>query len=119
LVVQSKEAAERSATEATMNPTADASCAEILKVLADETRLGVVQQLMAGPMHVGEMNQTLAVEPTLLSHHLRILREAGIVEAERDGKAVLYRLAPQVESKRRGRVLELGCCKLDFERTDR
>lgn len=90
-------------------------CADILRVLADETRLGVVRQLMTGPRHVGEMNRSLGVEPTLLSHHLRVLREAGVVEARRDGKAVLYRLAPDVESKRRGAVLELGCCRLSFD----
>lgn len=90
------------------------SCAEILKVLADDTRLGVVRLLMTRPRHVGEMNEHLQVESTLLSHHLRVLREAEIVEAERDGKAVLYRLSPLVESKRKGAVLELGCCRLDF-----
>ena len=83
-------------------------------MLADETRLGVVRLLMSGPLHVGEINKQLQVEPTLLSHHLRILREAGVVESRRDGKAVLYRLSLQVESQRRDKVLELGCCRLDF-----
>lgn len=92
----------------------DISCAAILKVLADETRLAVVRQLMDGPKHVGEMNAQLGVEQTLFSHHLRSLRKAHIVISQRDGKAVLYRLSPQVESKRRGRILELGCCRLDF-----
>ncbi len=90
------------------------TCAEILKALADETRLAVVRQLMSGPKHVGEMNRQLGVEQTLLSHHLRVLRKADIVESQRDGKAVLYRLTPEVDSKRRGNVLELGCCRLDF-----
>lgn len=92
----------------------DVSCAEILKVLADDTRLGVVRLLMSGSRHVGEMNEHLQVESTLLSHHLRVLREAEIVESQRDGKAVLYRLSPLVESKRQGSVLDLGCCRLDF-----
>lgn len=96
-------------------PANDAiTCAEILKALADETRLAVVRQLMSGPKHVGQMNQQLGVEQTLLSHHLRVLRKADIVESQRDGKAVLYRLSPEVDSKRRGKVLELGCCRLDF-----
>ena len=87
----------------------------MLKALADETRLEVVKQLMSGPQHVGEINADLQVEQTLLSHHLKVLREAGIVEAERDGKAVLYRLSPAVESKRRGKIIDLGCCQLKFE----
>lgn len=93
----------------------DVNCAEVLKVLADETRLAVVRQLLLGPKRVSEMNAELQVEQTLLSHHLRVLRDADIVQAERDGKAMLYRLTPQVESRRKGQVLDLGCCRLDFE----
>lgn len=93
---------------------AEVSCADLLKVLADDTRLGVVQQLFSGAKHVGEINAALQVEKTLLSHHLKVLREAGIVEAERDGKSVLYRLAPAVESRRRGKSIDLGCCQLTF-----
>ena len=49
-----------------------------------------------------------------LSHHLRVLREAGIVEAERRGKGVLYRLAPTVEEARSGKAINLGCCLISF-----
>lgn len=96
-------------------PLAETSCAELLKVLADETRLAVLQELMAGPKHVGEINAGLGLEQSLLSHHLKVLREAGLVESERDGKAVLYRLAPHVEGRRKGRAINLGCCLLSFE----
>lgn len=97
-----------------MNASEDICCAELLKALADETRLGVVQQLLSGPKHVGEINEVLGVEKTLLSHHLKILRDSNIVEAERDGKAVLYRLSPSVESRKKGKGLDLGCCKITF-----
>jgi len=98
-----------------MNSSQNVSCADLLKVLADDTRLAVVRQLMRGPKHVSEVNSALQVEPTLLSHHLKVLRDAGIVEAERDGKSVLYRLSPSVEAKRSGKGIDLGCCKLVFE----
>jgi len=91
------------------------SCASLLKVLADETRLGVVRQLMAGAKHVSEINAELQVEKTLLSHHLKVLREAGIVEARRDGQAMLYSLSPGVESKRKGAGIDLGCCQIVFD----
>lgn len=93
---------------------AEVTCAGLLKVLADETRLAVVQQLMEGPRHVGGINEQLQVEPTLLSHHLKVLREAGIVETEREGKSILYRLSPAVESVRKGKAIDLGCCRLSF-----
>jgi ArsR family transcriptional regulator len=64
---------------------------------------------------VGEINQQLGVEQTLLSHHLRVLREAGLVRSQRDGKSVLYRLSPAVEGARRGKAIDLGCCLISFE----
>jgi len=91
------------------------SCASMLKVLADETRLKVVRQLIDGPRHVHELNEAMGAEQSLLSHHLKVLREGGIVEAQRDGKAVLYRLSPEFESRRRGKVVDLGCCRLSFD----
>ena len=96
--------------------SAEEVCAARLKVLADPTRLAVLRILMDGPRHVGEINEVLEVEQTLLSHHLRVLREAGLVQAQRDGKAVLYRIAPGVTVKGRGGIsLDIGCCKLSFE----
>jgi ArsR family transcriptional regulator len=92
------------------------NCATILKVLADETRLAVVRQLMEGPQQVNEMNATLQLEQSLLSHHLRILRDAGIVRSQRDGKAVLYRLSEEVLAGiQSGESLNLGCCQLSFK----
>lgn len=92
------------------------NCATILKVLADETRLAVVRQLMEGPQQVNEMNATLQLEQSLLSHHLRILRDAGIVRSQRDGKAVLYRLSEEVVAGiQSGASLNLGCCQLSFK----
>jgi len=90
------------------------SCASLLKVLADETRLDVIQQLLQGAKHVAEINEQLNIDQSLLSHHLKVLREAGLVVAERDGKAVLYSLAPGVEVTRRGKAVNLGCCLLSF-----
>lgn len=90
------------------------SCATLLKVLADETRLAVVRQLMSGPCHVGEINARLGIEQSLLSHHLKTLRRAGLVIARRDGKAVLYSLAPHVEKSRSSEAINLGCCLISF-----
>jgi len=92
-------------------------CSEKLRLLANPTRMEVVETLLAeGPLHVWAINERLNVEPTLLSHHLRVLREAGLVESERDGKAVLYRLAPGVRAAK-GRGVDLDCCVLSFPRS--
>lgn len=90
------------------------SCAVFMKVLADETRLTVVQQLLAGPRRVHDINVDLSIDPTLLSHHLRVLREAGLVVADRVGRSILYRLAPGVRLAQRRRGVDFGCCQLSF-----
>jgi ArsR family transcriptional regulator len=93
----------------------ESSCAELLKVFADETRLDVLEQLMSGPKHVNEINETLKIDQSLLSHHLKLLREKGFVLAKRDGKSVLYQLAPKVAVPSRERAINLGCCRLTFK----
>jgi DNA-binding transcriptional ArsR family regulator len=90
-------------------------CAQKLKVLSDATRLAVLEALMAGPKHVGEINEGLGIEQSLLSHHLKVLREAGLVNATRDGKAVLYELAPGVAPEGEAKSIDLGCCQLSFK----
>lgn len=94
---------------------AEVSCASVLKVLADETRLAVIERLLAGPRHVAEINETLGVEPSLLSHHLKVLREAGLVTATREGKQMRYALAKSVQGQRKGRAIDLGCCLISFD----
>lgn len=95
------------------NATKQIDCSQKLKVLADETRLAILKLLMNGPKHVGEINAILCIEQSLLSHHLQVLRRAKFVNAQRDGKAVLYHLAVEVEVAT-GKALNLGCCVLLF-----
>jgi ArsR family transcriptional regulator len=85
--------------------------------LADETRLAVVQELLEGPRHVGEINTHLGIEQSLLSHHLQVLRRAGLVTSERDGKAVRYRLAAEIRKSLADNAIQLGCCVISFDRS--
>lgn len=95
------------------NPaTLDIPCADKLKVLADPTRLSVMEILMKGPQNVGQINEQLGLDQSLLSHHLKVLRDAGLVISERDGKCVRYALAPEVAGSEQS--LDLGCCALTF-----
>jgi ArsR family transcriptional regulator len=72
---------------------------------------------MEGPKHVGELASLLHIEQSLLSHHLRVLREAELVVAVRDGKAVSYKLAPEAESLTEEKAIDLGAYKVLFEGT--
>ncbi len=101
---------------ATDHETQAIDCAGKLRALADGTRLAVVEALIEGPKHVHELMALLEVEQSLLSHHLRVLREIGLLAATRDGKAVLYHLAPGVSCDGTGKAIDLGCCQLSFAR---
>ena len=89
-------------------------CARRLKAIADPTRWAVITQLIECPKGVTELNASLKVEPTLFSHHLKILRDEGLVESIREGKNKRYRLSPDVELTPSGRGIDLGCCCLEL-----
>jgi ArsR family transcriptional regulator len=95
--------------------TTDPSCASKLKVLSDPTRLAVLEALMSGPKNVGELMEQLDVEQSLLSHHLAILRDTGLVEATREGKTMIYQLPESVSDSTAGKAINLGCCKISFD----
>ena len=95
-------------------PATPSNCADKLKVLGDATRLSVVEALLAGPKNVTELNARIRIEQSLLSHHLRVLRDAGLVVPIRDGKAVRYEIAPGVARQVAGKGINLGCCQIEF-----
>ena len=79
------------------NFTADTQTLEkvaaILKALSDQNRLKILDVLMEGISCNGELNDRLGLPPNLLSHHLRVLREAGLVTSRRDvidGRWIYY-----------------------------
>ncbi|MGH7703134.1 MAG: ArsR/SmtB family transcription factor, partial [Gemmatimonadales bacterium] len=94
--------------------TAPAYCADKMKVLSDVTRLSVLEELMTGPKNVTELNSSIKIDQSLLSHHLKVLRDAGLVKTTRDGKAIRYEIAPEAKSQVAGKALNLGCCQISF-----
>jgi DNA-binding transcriptional ArsR family regulator len=67
--------------------------AEVLKTLASPRRLEILHVLANGPIEVGHLAEAIGATQPNVSQHLAMLRAAGIVEAERDGREVRYRLA--------------------------
>jgi DNA-binding transcriptional ArsR family regulator len=93
-------------------------CARLLKALADPGRLRIVGCLRAGPRNVSELATQLREELANVSHHLGVLRHAGLVVDRKDGKYVVYSLNPDV-FRRAGPgqpadCLDLGCCRLEL-----
>lgn len=66
----------------------------VFSALSDSIRLQVMDQLTEGQKCVCELQETIEVALNLLSYHLRVLREAGLIEASKRGRWVDYRLAP-------------------------
>jgi ArsR family transcriptional regulator len=67
--------------------------AEVLKTLASPRRLQILHRLFDGPCEVGRLASDLELSQPNVSQHLSVLRAAGLVDAERDGREVRYRLA--------------------------
>jgi DNA-binding transcriptional ArsR family regulator len=66
--------------------------AEVLKTLANPRRLDILHRLALGPCEVGRLAEEIGAPQPNVSQHLSVLRAAGVVEAERDGREVRYRL---------------------------
>jgi ArsR family transcriptional regulator len=67
----------------------------LLKALADPTRLRIVGLLQGGEVCVCHIHDSLKIPQPKTSRHLAYLRRAGVVQAEKRGLWVHYRLAPQ------------------------
>ena len=67
-----------------MAKTATTDLANILKILSDPSRLAIFDLLMQGVQCNCELGDQLKMPMNLISHHLKVLRDAGLVEAERD-----------------------------------
>jgi ArsR family transcriptional regulator len=65
----------------------------IFKALSDENRLRVLLMLKRRPLCVCEMHEVLDIALSTLSAHLRLMKNTGLIEDEKDGRWVIYRLS--------------------------
>jgi len=65
---------------------------ELFKALSDPTRRSILQLLRRRPLTPSDILAKLAVSQPTLSHHLDILKRAGLVDAEREGQFIRYSL---------------------------
>ena len=65
------------------------------KALADVNRLRIVRRLAYGPGTVTELIEHVGLSQPLVSHHVKRLRDAGLVSTERHGREVVIRLRPE------------------------
>jgi DNA-binding transcriptional ArsR family regulator len=67
--------------------------ADLFRLMGDASRLRIIFACMAGPISSGAIATGLELSPSLVSHHLRLLRAPRILEARRQGKQVFYMVA--------------------------
>lgn len=63
-----------------------------MRALGDPTRLAIVERLGQGPRPVGELAATFPVTRSAVSQHLKVLKDAGLVQDQRVGNRNVYRL---------------------------
>ncbi len=84
--------------------------ATLFKVLSDPTRLQLISQLAAGgcgPVSVNELTELVGLSQPTISHHLKKLTEAGLLERAREGRTVTHRVRPELFAELRT-VLRIG-----------
>ncbi len=67
--------------------------AEICQALTHSTRLEIIDHLRTNEKTVSMLTQEMAMPPSTISRHLRLMREKGIVQTRRDGPNVYYQLS--------------------------
>jgi DNA-binding transcriptional ArsR family regulator len=67
----------------------------VLRALADESRRTMLEALTSGPATAGELAALLPIARPGVSRHLRVLREAGLVDVRQDAQRRIYALSPE------------------------
>ncbi len=66
------------------------------KALSDPTRRRILELLRPGPLSAGELASSFGITNATISHHLSVLKEAGLVTDEKRGKYIYYELNTSV-----------------------
>lgn len=89
------------------DPRARAIAALRFRALGDETRLLILELLSPGEQCVADLMDATGLGQSLVSHHLRTLRAAGLVHQRRDGRWIFYSLVEPALAATRAVVYEL------------
>ncbi|MGL6073772.1 MAG: ArsR/SmtB family transcription factor [Fimbriiglobus sp.] len=91
-------------------------CADLLQAIAEPNRIRIIDCLRTGSKNVTQLADLLKVEIVNVSHHLGVLRTAGLVQDEKHGRFVIYSLHPKyfANDTSNATLVELGWCKLEI-----
>lgn len=93
-------------------------CLPALKALGEEHRLRIIRLLIKKERSVNEIVTALKESQYNVSKHLKVLRDASLVEVTKHGQQRLYSLVPDFRSHldANANVLDLGCCQFHFDK---
>jgi DNA-binding transcriptional ArsR family regulator len=96
-------------------------CIAALKALGELNRMRIVRSLLKDQLSVNAIGERLKMSQYNVSKHLKILRAAGLVELEQQGKQRLYTVTRNLKThlQTNANVLELSCCTFRFDRLPR
>src|SRR5262245_6169642 len=104
------------------DPLQPKHCARLLQAIADPERLRIISSLVKGPRTVTEIARLLDTSLGNVSHHLSVLRRAGLAQGKKQGRFVLYQSQPAFyhpsDVPGHQENLDLGCCRLAFPKGD-
>ena len=90
-------------------PKVATEVARQLQAIAEPNRIRIIDCLRTGAKNVTQLATLLKVEIVNVSHHLGVMKQAGLVENEKDGRFVIYSLHPSFKN---ASVIDLGWCKV-------
>ena len=78
----------------------------------------IVRILLHRQVGVSEISERLGLSEYNVSKHLRVLKEAGLLEMHKQGKRHLYSVLPRLKTqlKTDAKILDLGCCTFHFDK---
>jgi ArsR family transcriptional regulator, arsenate/arsenite/antimonite-responsive transcriptional repressor len=90
-------------------PLAAGQARQLLKALADPIRIQVVEALGGGERCVCELTAELGLAQSKLSFHLKVMKEAGLIEAREEGRWTYYQLQPELLGQLGAWLASLAC----------
>ena len=98
------------------DPKQAKQCAELLQAIAEPNRIRIIDALRTGQKNVTELAKLLNVEIVNVSHHLGVLRQAGLVHDEKHGRFVVYSLHQKYFTNENSKAtyLDLGWCRIEI-----
>lgn len=92
-------------------------CLPYLKALSDDNRWRIVKELLRAPLTGSDLVERLGMSQYNVSKHARVLREAGIITYQRQGKHVFFSITPGFQAGvcMEKKTLSLGCCTFEFD----